>query len=68
MDADQCRGAKAQEADGVGNPVFAARVDQRLIEGDVRAPPRRLVAITRNGLPGDLVIVVLSACCSPRSG
>ncbi len=38
MNADQCGRAKAQEADGVGNLAFPARLDQRLIEGDVGAP------------------------------
>ena len=37
MDADQGGGAKTQEADRVGNLFFAARLDQRLIEGDVGA-------------------------------
>ena len=37
MDADQRGGTKAQEPDRIGNLSFAARFDQRLIEGDVGA-------------------------------
>ena len=68
MDADQCRGAKAQEADGVGNPVFAARVDQRLIEGDVRAPAAQAGGDHAERLARRFAHVVLSACCFLRSG
>ena len=68
--ADQRRGAKSDEADGVGNFVVQPRLDQRLIERDVLAPVAqagvddaegRCRHLTRHALvelPADLADVV----------